>query len=85
MLIKKELKAKDNSIKLDNLNDIEFIDNERSELLLDSLISDAINISLKVSFTPRTYKEVLNSIKKQVNNKHILFLSRLRFKYSLIQ
>jgi hypothetical protein len=84
MLIKEELRAKDNFIELDNLNDIEFIDSERSELLLDLLIGDAINISSKVSFTPRTYKEVLDSIKKQVNNKYILLLSRLRFEYSLI-
>jgi hypothetical protein len=85
MLIEKELRAKDNSINLDNLNDIEFIDSGRSELLLDLLIGDVINISSEVSFTPRTYREVLDSIKKQVNNKHILFLPRLRFKYSLIQ
>jgi hypothetical protein len=84
MLIKEELRAKDNFIELDNLNDIEFIDSERSELLLDLLIGDAINISSEVSFTPRTYKEVLDSIKKQVNNKYILLLSRLRFEYSLI-
>jgi hypothetical protein len=84
MLIKKELRAKDNFIDLDNLNDIEFIDSEQSELLLDSLINDAINISSKVSFTPRTYREVLDLIKKQVNNKHILLLPCLRFKYSLI-
>jgi hypothetical protein len=73
MFIEEELRAKDNSIDLDNLNDIEFIDSGRSELLLDSLISDAINISSEVSFTPRTYKEVLDLIKKQVNNKHIFF------------
>jgi hypothetical protein len=85
MLIKEELRAKDNFIELDNLNDIEFIDSGQSELLLDLLIGDAINISLEVSFTLRTYREVLDSIKKQVNNKHILFLSCLRFEYSLIQ
>jgi hypothetical protein len=85
MLIEEELRAEDNSIDLDNLNDIEFIDSGRSELLLDSLIGDAINISSEVSFTPRTYREVLDSIKKQVNNKHILLLPRLRFEYSLIQ
>jgi hypothetical protein len=84
MLIKKELRAKDNFIDLDNLNDIKFINSEQSELLLDSLISDAINISSKVSFILKTYKEVLDSIKKQVNNKHILLLSCLRFKYLLI-
>jgi hypothetical protein len=84
MLIKEELKAKDNSINLDNLNDIEFIDSGQSKLLLDSLIDNAINISLEVSFTLRTYREVLDSIKKQVNNKHILLLPCLRFKYSLI-
>jgi hypothetical protein len=84
MLIEKELRAKDNFIDLDNLNDIEFIDSGRSELLLDSLIGDAINISLEVSFTPRTYREVFDLIKKQVNNKHILFLSCLRFEYLLI-
>jgi hypothetical protein len=85
LLVEEELRAKDNSIKLDDLNDIEFIDSGRSELLLDSLIRDAINISLEVFSTPRTYREVLDSIKKQVNNKHILLLPRLRFEYSLIQ
>ena len=84
MLIEEELRAEDNSINLDNLNNIKFIDSGRSELLVDSLIGDAINISSEVSFTPRTYKEVLDSIKKQVNNKHILFLLCLRFKYLLI-
>jgi len=67
------------------LNDIEFLDNRRRELLLDSLISDAINTSLEASSTPRTYREVLDSIKKQVNDKRLLLLPRLRFKYSLIQ
>jgi hypothetical protein len=85
MLIKKELRAKDNFIDLNNLNNIKFIDSRQSKLLLNSLISNVINISLKVFFTLRTYREVLNSIKKQVNNKHILLLSCLRFKYSLIQ
>jgi hypothetical protein len=84
MLIKEELRAKDNSIDLNNLNNIEFIDSEQSELLLDSLINDVINISSEVSFILRTYREVLDSIKKQVNNKHILLLPRLRFEYSLI-
>jgi hypothetical protein len=64
MLIKEELKAKDNFIKLNNLNNIEFINSEQSELLLNSLISNAINIFLEVFFTLRTYKEVLNLIKK---------------------
>jgi hypothetical protein len=85
MLIKEELRAEDNSINLDNLNNIEFINSKQSKLLLNSLISDVINISSEVSFTPRTYREVLDSIKKQVNNKHILLLPCLRFKYSLIQ
>jgi len=67
------------------LNDIEFLDNGRRELLLDSLISDAINTSLEASSTPRTYREVLDSIKKQVNDKQLLLLPRLRFEYSLIQ
>jgi hypothetical protein len=84
MLIKKELKAKDNFINLDNLNNIKFIDSKQSKLLLNSLISNVINISLKASFTLRTYKKVLDLIKKQVNNKHILLLPYLRFKYSLI-
>jgi hypothetical protein len=84
MLIKEELRAKDNFINLNNLNDIKFINSGRSELLLNSLISDVIYISSKVFFILRTYKEVLDLIKKQVNNKHILFLSCLRFKYSLI-
>jgi hypothetical protein len=85
MLIKKELRAEDNSINLDNLNDIEFIDSGQSELLLDWLINNVINISSKVSFTPRTYREVLDLIKKQVNNKHILLLPCLYSEYSLIQ
>jgi hypothetical protein len=84
MLIEEELRAEDNSINLDNLNDIEFINSGQSELLLDSLIDDAINISSEVFFTPRTYREVLDSIKKQVNNKHILLLPCLRFEYLLI-
>jgi hypothetical protein len=84
MLIKEELRAEDNFINLDNLNDIEFIDGGQSKLLLNSLIDDVINISSKVSFILRTYKEVLNLIKKQVNNKHILLLPCLCFKYSLI-
>jgi hypothetical protein len=84
MLIKKELKAKNNFINLNNLNNIEFINNKQSELLLDLLISNVINISLKVSFTLRTYKKVLDLIKKQVNNKHILLLSCLYFKYLFI-
>jgi hypothetical protein len=85
MLIKKELRAEDNFIKLNNLNNIKFIDSEQSKLLLDSLIGDVINISSEVSFTLRTYREVLDLIKKQVNNKHILLLPCLRFEYSLIQ
>jgi hypothetical protein len=84
MLIKEELRAEDNSIELNNLNDIEFIDSGRSKLLLDLLIGDVINISSEVSFTLRTYREVLDSIKKQVNNKHILFLPCLCFEYLLI-
>ncbi len=67
------------------MNDIEFLDNGRRELLLDSLISDAINTSPEASSTPRTYREVLDSIKKQVNDKRLLLLPRLRFEYSLIQ
>jgi hypothetical protein len=85
MLIKEELRAEDNFIKLNNLNNIKFIDSGQSKLLLDSLIGDVINISSEVSFTLRTYREVLDLIKKQVNNKHILLLSCLRFEYSLIQ
>jgi hypothetical protein len=84
-LIKEELRAKDYSIELDNLNDIEFIDSGRSELLLDSLIRDAINIgSLELNSMPRTYREVLNSIKKQLNSKYIKLLPRLHFDYYLI-
>jgi hypothetical protein len=84
MLIKEELRAEDNSINLNNLNNIEFINSGQSKLLLDSLIGDAINISSEVFFTLRTYREVLDLIKKQVNNKHILLLPCLRFEYSLI-
>jgi hypothetical protein len=84
MLIKEELRAKDNFINLDNLNNIEFINSGQSKLLLDLLIGDVINIFSEVSFTLRTYKEVLDLIKKQVNNKHIFFLPCLRFKYLLI-
>lgn len=83
-LVEAEFKAEDNLIKLDDLNDIKFIDSGQRELLLDSLISDAIDTFIKVSFTPRTYKEVLNSIKKQVNDKRLILLPQLRFKYLLI-
>jgi hypothetical protein len=84
MFIKEELRAEDNFIDLDNLNNIEFINSGQSKLLLDSLISNVINIFSEVFFILRTYKEVLDLIKKQVNNKHILFLLCLCFKYSLI-
>ena len=67
------------------MNDIEFINSGRNELLLDSLIGDAINTSLEASLTPRTYREVLDSIKQQINNKNLIILPRLRFEYSLIQ
>ncbi|KAL5327905.1 hypothetical protein ACEPPN_005611 [Leptodophora sp. 'Broadleaf-Isolate-01'] len=60
--VEKEHKAEDNFIKLDDLNDVEFIDSGRSELLLDLLISDAITFD-SFSFTPRTYREVLTDIK----------------------
>ncbi|PVH71081.1 hypothetical protein DL98DRAFT_540345 [Cadophora sp. DSE1049] len=82
-LIEAEFKAEDNSIKLDDLNDIEFINSGRSELLLDSLIGDAITLSLLFS-TLKTYREVLTSLKQQINNKHLLLLPRVRFEYSLI-
>lgn len=84
-LIEAEFEAEDNSIELNDLNDIKFIDSGRNELLLDSLIGDAINTSLEASLTPRTYREVLDSIKQQINNKNLIILPRLRFEYSLIQ
>ena len=34
---------------------------------------------------PKTYREVLNSIKKQINSKYIKLLPRLYFDYYLIQ
>jgi hypothetical protein len=83
--VEAEFKAEDNSIELDNLNNVEFIDNRRRELLLDSLINDVINLTSESLITSRTYKEVLVSLKKQINNKHLLLLSRVRFEYSLIQ
>jgi hypothetical protein len=83
--VKAEFKAKDNSIKLDNLNNVKFINNRQKELLLNSLISDVINLTSKSLITSRTYKEVLNSLKKQINNKHLLLLSRVQFEYLLIQ
>jgi len=62
--VEEELRAEDNSIKLDDFNDIEFI-NDRNEFLLDSLIRDAINFSFtEITFTPKTYREVLTDIKK---------------------
>jgi hypothetical protein len=67
------------------LNDVEFINSERRELLLNSLIDDVINLTSESLITPRTYKKVLDSLKKQINNKHLLLLPRVRFKYSLIQ
>jgi hypothetical protein len=82
-LIKAEFKAEDNFIKLDNLNDIEFIDSRQRELLLDSLISDVIILNLPFS-TPKTYKEVLTLLKQQINNKRLLLLPRVHFKYLLI-
>jgi hypothetical protein len=84
-VIEAEFEAEDYAIRLDDLNDIEYIDNGRSELLLDSLIGDAINFSSEVSFTQKTYKEVLDLIKQQLNNKRLSLLPRLRFEYSLIQ
>ncbi|PVH70180.1 hypothetical protein DL98DRAFT_620556 [Cadophora sp. DSE1049] len=83
-LRKAEFKAEDNSIKLDDLNDVKFINSSRSELLLDSLISNVITLNLPFS-TPKTYKKVLTSVKQQINNKHLLLLPRVRFEYSLIQ
>jgi hypothetical protein len=82
-LIKAEFEVEDNFIKLDDLNDIEFINSGRRELLLDSLIGDAITLNLPFSM-PKTYKEVLTLLKQQINNKRLLLLSCIRFKYSLI-
>ena len=84
-LIEAEIEAEDNSIELDALNDVEFINNGRSELLLDSLIRDAITFTSDSLSTPKTYREVLTSLKQQINNKHLLLLPRIRFEYSLIQ
>ena len=67
------------------MNDVEFIDSRRRKLLLDSLIGDVINLTSESLITPRTYREVLDSLKKQINNKHLLLLPRVRFEYSLIQ
>ncbi|PVH68278.1 hypothetical protein DL98DRAFT_542527 [Cadophora sp. DSE1049] len=84
-LVEAEFEAEDNSIELNDLNDVEFIDSRRSELLLDSLISDVITLTSESLTTLRTYKEVLTSLKQQINNKHLLLLPRVRFEYSLIQ
>jgi hypothetical protein len=45
------------SIELQNLYNIDFIDSGRSELLLDSLISNAINTSIESFFflSQKTY------------------------------
>ena len=83
-LIEKELRAEDISIELDDLNDIEFIDDGRNELLLDSLMGEAINLTSELSSLP-TYREVLESIKKQLLSKQLNLLPRVRFEYSLIQ
>jgi hypothetical protein len=82
--VKAEFKAEDNSIELNNLNNIEFINSRQKELLLNSLINDVINLTSESLITPRTYKEVLDSLKKQINNKHLLLLPRVRFEYLLI-
>jgi hypothetical protein len=82
-LIKAEFKAKDNFIKLDDLNNIKFINSEQRELLLDSLISNTIILNLPFS-TLKTYKKVLTLLKQQINNKRLLLLSCVRFEYLLI-
>jgi hypothetical protein len=56
-VIENKLNAENESIDLDDFYDKEFTDNGRSELLLDSLISDAISISVDLLFIPRkTYR-----------------------------
>ncbi|CZT10464.1 uncharacterized protein RCO7_10502 [Rhynchosporium graminicola] len=82
-IVEEELRAEDKSIKLDNLNNIEFIDNRRSELLLDSLIGDLV--TLEQNTTLRTYREVLTTVKEELSNKQVNLLPRIRFEYSLIQ
>ncbi|PVH74476.1 hypothetical protein DL98DRAFT_537453 [Cadophora sp. DSE1049] len=57
-----EFEAEDNFIELDDLNDVEFIDSSRSELLLDSLIGDVITFNLPF-FMLKTYREVLTLVK----------------------
>ena len=52
----------DYSIELNDLNNIKFIDNERNELLLDSLISDIINIFI-FFMSSKTYRKIFDSIK----------------------
>ncbi|KAL5331293.1 hypothetical protein ACEPPN_000823 [Leptodophora sp. 'Broadleaf-Isolate-01'] len=76
--VEEELRAEDNSIELDDFNDIEFTD-DRNELLLDSLIRDAINFGFtEITSTPKTYREVLTDIKKQINNKKVKLLPRVQ-------
>ena len=66
------------------MDDIEFIDDGRNELLIDSLMGEAINLTSELSSLP-TYREVLESIKKQLLSKQLNLLPRVRFEYSLIQ
>jgi hypothetical protein len=67
------------------LNNVEFINSKQRELLLNSLISNIINLISESLITLRTYRKVLDSLKKQINNKHLLLLPCVRFEYSLIQ
>ena len=67
------------------MNDIEFIDSGRSELLLDLLIGETVNVTSELPFKLPTYREVLELIKKQLLNKNLNLLPRVRFEYSLIQ
>jgi hypothetical protein len=81
--IKAKFKTKNNFIKLDDLNNIKFINSGQKKLLLNSLINNAIILNLPF-FTLKTYKEVLTLLKQQINNKRLFLLFCVYFKYSLI-
>ncbi|CZT07044.1 uncharacterized protein RAG0_12650 [Rhynchosporium agropyri] len=83
-IVEEELQAEDKSIELDDLNDIEFLNSGRRELLLDSLIGDSVTLEQNTS-TLKTYREVLITIKEELGNKRLTLLPQIRFEYSLIQ
>ncbi|PVH67272.1 hypothetical protein DL98DRAFT_604685, partial [Cadophora sp. DSE1049] len=84
--IEEELNTEDLSIELANLYDTDYLqfDSGRQELLLDSLLSEAISPSVSTS-RQSTYREVLSSIKAQLSDKRARILPRLRFDLYLTQ